>query len=121
MGEAARKEADFAREHGHVDKNGTPCITVVADGCWSKRSYRTNYNALSGAAAIIGYPFGEVLYLGVKNKYCSICISAERSNETPKSHVCFKNFSGSSTSMESTILVEGLKIVYLCMVSNTPG
>lgn len=27
-------------------------ITVIADGTWSKRSYKTNYNALSGAVSI---------------------------------------------------------------------
>ncbi|KAF2881511.1 hypothetical protein ILUMI_24668 [Ignelater luminosus] len=79
MKEAARKEADFDSEYGHLDKNGIPCITVVADGCWSKRSYR------------------------------SICISAERNNETPKTHACFRNLTGSSTRMESTILVKESK------------
>lgn len=115
MLEAAKREADYAIQEGKVDESGIPCIDVVADGCWSKRSYRTNYNALSGAAAIIGKQFGEILYIGVKNKYCMICNVAETHNDTPKPHQCFKNFSGSSTSMESTILVEGFKnSVALC-------
>ncbi|KAF2901210.1 hypothetical protein ILUMI_04977 [Ignelater luminosus] len=54
MEEAAKREADYAKEHNIVDKNGIPCIIVVADGCWSKRSYKTNYNAFSGAALIVG-------------------------------------------------------------------
>ncbi|KAF2896350.1 hypothetical protein ILUMI_09813, partial [Ignelater luminosus] len=62
MEAAAKKETEFAIENGNVDKNGVPCITVVADGCWSKRSYRTNYNALSGAGAIVRKQFGEILY-----------------------------------------------------------
>lgn len=36
---------------GNVDADGIPCITVVADGQWSKRSYRTKYDALSGVVS----------------------------------------------------------------------
>lgn len=49
--EAAKEEARLAIEHGDVNKNGVPMITVVADGAWSKRSYRSNYNALSGVVS----------------------------------------------------------------------
>lgn len=72
MEQTAEKEATHARTVGNIDENGTPLVTVVADGCWSKRSYRTNYNALSGCAAIVGQVFGEVLFVGVRNKYCTI-------------------------------------------------
>lgn len=106
MRKAAEEEADHACEIGNVDKNGVPLITVVADGCWSKRSYRSNYSALSGAAAIVGYHTGKVLYIGVKNKYCSIC----KVLDNPREHTCFKNFTGTSTSMESAILVEGFRL-----------
>ncbi|KAF2897494.1 hypothetical protein ILUMI_08681 [Ignelater luminosus] len=54
MKEAAKREADYAKEHNMVDKDGIPCITVVADGCWSKLSYKTNYNASFGTASIVG-------------------------------------------------------------------
>jgi hypothetical protein len=47
--------------------------TVIVDGAWSKRSYKTNYNALSGVASIIGARSKKVLYIGIKNKYCRIC------------------------------------------------
>lgn len=103
MREAANEEADYARSIGSVASDGTPLITVVADGCWSKRSYRTNYSALSGAAAIVGNKFGKILYLSVKNKYCSICAISD------KEHICYKNYAGSSTGMESQSLVEGFK------------
>ncbi|KAF2887078.1 hypothetical protein ILUMI_19096 [Ignelater luminosus] len=55
MGETCvqKMEADYAKEHNMVDKNGMPYITVVADGYWSKRSYKTNYNDSSGAASIV--------------------------------------------------------------------
>ncbi|KAG7295076.1 hypothetical protein JYU34_022545 [Plutella xylostella] len=55
MEEAAKEEFDLAVRDGNVNSDGVPMITVVADGCWSKRSFKKNYNALSGAAVIIGY------------------------------------------------------------------
>ena len=61
MAQAAREESEHAKSIGSVDVDGVPMITVVADGCWSKRSYGTNYNALSGAAAIIGQFTKKVL------------------------------------------------------------
>lgn len=109
MAEAAKQEADYAISIGDIHTDGTPMISVVADGCWSKRSYKTNYSALSGAAAIVGLKFGKVLYLGVKNKYCMVCARAANKNVEPPQHTCYKNHSGSSTAMESAILVEGFK------------
>jgi hypothetical protein len=41
----------------------------ICDGAWSKRSYKTNYNAFSGVASIIGARPKKVLYVGIKNKY----------------------------------------------------
>lgn len=63
MADAAKEEYDLAILNGEVDSNGIPMITVVADACWSKRSYRKNYNALSGAAVIIGYRTKKVIYI----------------------------------------------------------
>lgn len=107
MNAAGIEEAKYARDNGEVDELGRPCITVVADGAWSKRSYKTNYNALSGVATIIGYRTKKVLFMGVRNKYCTICEIAKRSNKTVRSHICYKNWSSTSTSMESDIIVEG--------------
>jgi len=103
MKDAAKEEENFAIANGNVDKDGVPLIAVVADGCWSKRSYRTKYDASSGMAAIIGHKFGKVLFFGVKNKYCSVCAIGMKTTN----HICAKNYDGSSTSMESSIIVEG--------------
>lgn len=51
MREAAKEEAELAINDQNVDKNGIPCITVVTDGAWSKRSYNVNYDALSGVVS----------------------------------------------------------------------
>ncbi|KAJ8301789.1 hypothetical protein KUTeg_020776 [Tegillarca granosa] len=39
------EERRIVIEKGHYD-DGVPCITVIADGGWSKRSHRHSYNAL---------------------------------------------------------------------------
>jgi hypothetical protein len=51
MEEAAKEEAELAILSGNIDSDGTPLITVVADGSWCKRSYRTMYNSLSGTVS----------------------------------------------------------------------
>ncbi|CAH1375544.1 unnamed protein product, partial [Tenebrio molitor] len=110
MDAAGKEEYKIAREKGDVDQDGVAHITVFLDGGWSKRSYGHNYNAASGVAVIIGKSTGKVLYVGVRNKYCCCCARAENKNETVKEHTCFKNWTGSSGSMEQDIIVEGFNI-----------
>ncbi|CAK1589570.1 unnamed protein product [Parnassius mnemosyne] len=109
MQEAAEEEKKIALEKGRVTTDGIPIIDVIVDGCWSKRSYKKNYSALSGAAAIIGKETKKILFLGVKNKYCSICAQDCNKNQTPRAHQCYENFTGASTAMESTLIVEGFR------------
>ncbi len=45
--------------------------------------------------------------MGVRNKFCSICMVAINKGVAPKKHTCFKNWSGSSCSMETDIIVSG--------------
>lgn len=49
MIKAGDEERQLAIQNGNVDKCGVPMCTVIADGQWSKRSYRTKYNSFSGA------------------------------------------------------------------------
>lgn len=51
MEKAGAEEKKIALENGNVDAQGTPLITVIADGSWAKRSYRTNYSSLSGVVS----------------------------------------------------------------------
>jgi hypothetical protein len=50
---AGEEERKLAIQYGDIDIDGVPMITVVADGQWSKRSYKTKYDALSGVVNII--------------------------------------------------------------------
>lgn len=106
METAAQMEKEIAIAEGRI-KNGYPVVDVYVDGSWCARSYGTNYKASSGTAAIIGRRTGQVLYIGIKNKYCLVCARAEHKNMSPKQHKCFKNYEGSSSSMETEIIVEG--------------
>ena len=105
--EAAEEEKLLASDNIDIE-SGCPKVTVIVDGAWSKRSYGTGYNALSGAACIIGARTKKVLFLGVRNKFCSICVQNKK-RDIPIAHKCFKNWEGSSTSMESDIILEGFR------------
>jgi hypothetical protein len=42
---AGCREKEIAVSKGHVDPDGTPYVTVILDGGWSKRPYGHNYSA----------------------------------------------------------------------------
>ena len=108
MIEAGCEELKLAEERGDFHQ-GVPAITVVVDGGWSKRSHKHSYNAKSGVAVIFGQNTRKLLFIGVRNKYCSICATCEHQARQPPQHRCFRNWSGSSSAMESDILVEGFR------------
>lgn len=54
---AGEEEKKLAIAAGDVDVDDMiPFCTVVADGQWSKRSYKTKYDALSGVVKKLCYP-----------------------------------------------------------------
>ena len=58
---------------------------------------------LSGVGIIIGKETGKILFLGVRNKYCSSCAR----NIPADKHQCYRNWSASSSEMETDIILEG--------------
>ena len=101
-GGGGAEEKRLAEERGSFHE-GVPAITVVVDGGWSKQSHKHTYNANSGVGIIVGKETGKILHLGVRNKFCTAC-----SMGSPKDkHECFKNWSASSSEMETDIIVEG--------------
>lgn len=53
----ALKQMKIAGEEKvHAIVTGTPMCTVIADGAWSKRSYKTNYSARSGMVSVNSFP-----------------------------------------------------------------
>ena len=104
MAEAGQQEKRIAEEKGSFHE-GVPAITVIVDGGWSKRSHKHTYNAKSGVAVIIGKETGKLLFIGVRNKYCHACAT----DIPKKDHVCFRNWSASSSEMETDIILEGFQ------------
>lgn len=47
-----------------------------------------------------------MLFLGWRNKYCTLCSRASNAGITVKTHTCYKNYTGSSTGMEADIIVD---------------
>ena len=102
MAEAGKEEKRLAEMRGEYH-DGVPAIIVIVDGGWSKRSHKHSYNANSGVGIIIGKETGKLLYLGVRNKYCHACAK----NIPREKHTCYKNWTASSSEMETDIIVEG--------------
>ena len=71
-------------------------ITVTVDAGWSKRTHKHSYNALSCVGVIFGKETKKLLFIAVRNKYCAVC-----ARDATKELECFKNWTGSSSSMES--------------------
>lgn len=57
----------------------------------------------------MGYHTKKVLHLGVRNKYCSTCTAFKKKKISAPEHKCYKNWSGTSSAMESDIIVEGFQ------------
>ena len=109
MADAARAEREHAIACGSYHQ-GIPAVKVVVDGGWSKRTHKHTYNARSGVAVIFGHYTKKLLFLGVWNKFCSVCAIHENKSQDVPSHKCFKNWNSSSASMESDIICEGFRL-----------
>ena len=107
--QAGKEEKLIAEQNGKYNE-GIPSIFVVVDAGWSKRTHKHSYNANSGVGVIFGATTKEILYIGVRNKYCAACSIAKKQGIEPSTHWCFHNWSKSSTSMESDIIASGFKL-----------
>ncbi|KAF2897311.1 hypothetical protein ILUMI_08863 [Ignelater luminosus] len=58
-----------------------------------------------GDAVIIRKRTGKILFLGIRNKYCSICARNKHKSLSNGTH--FKNYDGPSSSVEADIVIEG--------------
>ncbi|XP_039278729.1 uncharacterized protein LOC120350228 [Nilaparvata lugens] len=105
MKENADEEKRLALEKGNMF-HGVPFITVIGDGGWAKRSYGHGMNSSGGVGVIIGAETKKILFIGVRNKFCFSCTNPKKKNAE---HVCYKNYTGPSTGMESSIIVEGFR------------
>lgn len=51
---------------------------------------------------MIGAETKKLLFLGVRNRFCFACTNPKKKKE----HLCYKNYNGPSTGMESSVIVE---------------
>lgn len=49
------------------------------------------------------------MFIGVRNKYCSVCQKSCANNKDAPVHLCYKNWNGTSTAMEADIMVQGFR------------
>lgn len=101
MQNALKQEIELSSKADSI-KTQLPEICAIGDAQWSKRSYNRNYNANACCGSLIGAETKKIIYLGFRNKYCSICATNKN-----RPHVCYKNWVKSSAEMESSILCEG--------------
>ena len=100
MQEAEKEEKRLAEERSDFCE-GIPVITVIVDGGWSKHSHYHSYVVL-GVAIVIGSATGKLLYICIRNKYCTLA---------KEGHTCFTNCDESSCQMEPDIILEGFQIM----------
>ena len=74
-------------------------------------SDRTMLGNMTSTAMIFGAQTKNVLYVGVRNKYCAVGAKAEQLSRKPNKHQCYKNWGRdqSSTAMEADIICKGFK------------
>ena len=83
----------LAVQQDNYNDDRVPTITVVVVGGWSKRhSYYPN----SGIRVIFGAATKGLHFIGVRDKYCSVCAISNRRATPIPDHKCFHNWSGSS-------------------------
>ena len=81
--ERGKEERRLAMECGESDE-GVPATEVIVDGGWSMRSNHHRYSVKSGVACIIGRETNKLLFLDVRNKYCSVCsIAKTKTTDVP--------------------------------------
>ncbi|GBP21564.1 hypothetical protein EVAR_9749_1 [Eumeta japonica] len=106
MEEAAGREYDAAIAEGRV-KDGIPVIDVYVDGAWCTAPMEITIGLFQESLQLLEGDSVRFLYR-CENKYCLICARAEKKGETPKEHVCYKNYEGSSSGMETRVIINSV-------------
>lgn len=113
MIEAGKQEKQLAEDAGDfVELDGVtyPSVAVKVDGGWSKRCYHGHgFNSHCGTAVGIGAKTKKIVFNDTRVRTCITCDKAKNKNEEPKPHECYKNWSLTSTAMESDIIRAGFQ------------
>ena len=103
--QAGKEEKRIAEQNGRYSE-GIPSISVVVDASWNKKTHKHSYNANSGIRSFV---------LKQEKFYTLECVIstysiAKRKGTELRSHLCFLNWSKSSTSMQADIIASGFKV-----------
>jgi len=91
------------------NQNNYSSWSKVVDGSWSKQAHGHSYNANSVVRVIFGTATKWFLFIGVRNKYCSVCASNNKRGTLMPDRKCFCNWSPSSCSLKDDIILEGFQ------------
>ena len=69
MKQAGEEEKVIALSKQNYRDGDIPMIRVIVDGGWSKRAHK---HSKSGVGIIISKEIGKILFMEVRNKYCSV-------------------------------------------------
>lgn len=107
------EKATYFEEHKFNDQNSSPDqiakIKASLDGSWATRSYGARYSSASGCGVIVGEKTGKIIYVGCRNKRCSVCTRNSRLGNVKGPHKCYRNYVGSSGGMEPDIMIKGFE------------
>lgn len=96
-----------------VDINKPVKTKASFDGSWAARSYGNRYTSASGCAAIVAERTRKIVFIGCRNKRCSVCNRQQSVHKgdcnEQTDHKCYKNYSGASGGMEPDIIIEGFQ------------
>nr|CAD7257524.1 unnamed protein product [Timema shepardi] len=81
-------------------------VSINLNSSWAAQSWEAARLG-NGRGVIIGAETNKVLFLGVRNSFCSFCAHHKENKKTIPDHICYKNYTGPATGMEQDIIVEG--------------
>ena len=85
---ADKEELEYAVTN-NIKFEDIPACTVV-DGGWNKQNHKHSYNVNTGVGVIFGLHTKKLLFIGVRNKYYSICSIVQYRKTSVPSRKCYQ-------------------------------
>lgn len=104
---AGQEEKRLAILNGEIDKEGYPVITVIADGSWAKRSYKSGFSSASGTGCIVGLRTKRYYFLAFATHTVVYVLMSQRLKVDVVEHRCFKNWRDSA--FIKSLVMHGVK------------
>nr|CAD7417958.1 unnamed protein product [Timema poppensis] len=102
----AREREDFTPTAGTSSSKDMQADTYIFDEDDELEDLLPNVEHPS-LGFLIGAETKQLLFIGVKEKFCYTCVAAGKKKKDVTDHLCFFNYQGPSTGMEQDIILEG--------------